>query len=208
MPAGYRLPAAPRFRPKAQQRVYHRLAEWNVVPVERDVRATYGAPLSPDATACAHVVDEGGHPRAVQRFPRGRRASSSRDVELPVEGPVARVVHSADGHWPAGQVAPGASTRSQIWVVTTDPDDRMARRIDGMDAGTAELIAWDGGRVYDVADRACHLTGVGIAAPERIACAGWPYGGYLTMAALTFHPDLYRTVAGGARRHRHQRAGR
>ncbi|MGY4711733.1 alpha/beta hydrolase family protein [Mycolicibacterium sp. CBM1] len=115
--------------------------------MDPDVRATYGASLSPDATAFAHIVDDGGYPRAVQRFLRGWRASSSRDVELPVEGPVRRVIHSADGHWLACQVAPEGGTRNQIWVVTTDPDDRLARRIDGMDTGTAELIAWDGSRV-------------------------------------------------------------
>jgi dipeptidyl aminopeptidase/acylaminoacyl peptidase len=26
---------------------------------------------------------------------------------------------------------------------------------------------------------------------DRIACCGWSYGGYLTQAALTFHPDLF-----------------
>lgn len=107
--------------------------------------------MSPDATAFAHLVDDGGFPRAVQRFLRGWRASSSRDVELPVEGPVLRVMHSADGHWLACEVAPDGSTRSQIWVVTTDPDDRDARRIDswpeGMQEGTAELINWDGTQV-------------------------------------------------------------
>ena len=66
----------------------------------------YGASLSPDATAFAHLIDDGGYPRAVQRFLRGRRASSSRDVELPVEGPVSRVIHSADGQWLACEVAP------------------------------------------------------------------------------------------------------
>ncbi|MGE2728831.1 alpha/beta hydrolase family protein [Mycolicibacterium vaccae] len=103
--------------------------------------------MSPDATAFAHLVDDGGFPRAVQRFLRGWRASSSRDVELPVEGPVTRVMHSADGHWLACQVAPDGGTRSQIWVVTTDPDDRDARRIDNWPSGaegTAELIHWDG----------------------------------------------------------------
>ncbi len=119
--------------------------------MNREVRATYGASMSPDATAFAHLVDDGGYPRAVQRFLRGWRASSSRDVELPVEGPVTRVLHSADGHWLACQVAPEGGTRTQIWVVTTDPDDRLARRIDGMGegsvAGTAELIGWDGTRV-------------------------------------------------------------
>jgi pimeloyl-ACP methyl ester carboxylesterase len=115
------------------------------------VRTNYGASLSPDATAFAHLVDDGGYPRAVQRFLRGWRASSSRDVELPVEGPVLRVIHSADGHWLACEVAPEGGTRSQIWVVTTDPDDRAARRIDmwpaGQSEGTAELIGWDGTRV-------------------------------------------------------------
>lgn len=115
------------------------------------VRTNYGASLSPDATAFAHLVDDGGYPRAVQRFLRGWRASSSRDVELPVEGPVTRVIHSADGHWLACEVAPEGSTRSQIWVVTTDPDDRDARRIDcwppSLGEGTAELIGWDGTQV-------------------------------------------------------------
>jgi len=50
----------------------------------QQVRALYGASLSPDATAFAHIIDDGGYPRAVQRFLRGLRASSSRDVELPV----------------------------------------------------------------------------------------------------------------------------
>ncbi|OBA88639.1 peptidase S9 [Mycobacteriaceae bacterium 1482268.1] len=115
------------------------------------VRTNYGASLSPDATAFAHLVDDGGYPRAVQRFLRGWRASSSRDVELPVEGPVYRVMHSADGHWLACEVAPEGGSRTQLWVVTTDPDDRAARRIDmwppGSPGGTAELIGWDGTQV-------------------------------------------------------------
>jgi hypothetical protein len=64
----------------------------------QQVRALYGASLSPDATVFAHFIDDGGYPRAVQRFLCGLRASSSRDVKLPVEGPATRVVHSADGH--------------------------------------------------------------------------------------------------------------
>ena len=120
--------------------------------------------MSPDATAFAHLVDDGGFPRAVQRFLLPIRAwghsprklaslplagDSSRDVELPIEGAVTRVLHSADGHWLACELAPDGATRSQIWVVTTDPDDRDARRIDNWPAqeGTAELIAWDGTHV-------------------------------------------------------------
>lgn len=124
-----------------------RLREEQQAGSGQQVRAIYGASLSPDATAFAHIVDDGGYPRAVQRFLRGRRASSSRDVELPVQGAVTKVIHSADGHWLACQVAPDGGTRSQIWVVTTDPDDRDAHRVDGWEPGadgTAELIGWDG----------------------------------------------------------------
>src|ERR1700728_3925539 len=72
---------------------------WQAERVGQHVRALYGASLSPDATAFAHLIDDGGYPRAVQRFLRGWRASSFRDVELPVEGPVSRVIHSPDGQW-------------------------------------------------------------------------------------------------------------
>ncbi|MDT5006749.1 MAG: hypothetical protein QOJ24_3925 [Mycobacterium sp.] len=134
-------------RPTDKQNAY-KAARGKLISMTQTVRTNYGASLSPDATAFAHLVDEGGYPRAVQRFLRGWRASSSRDVELPVEGPVNRVIHSADGHWLACEVAPDGGTRSQIWVVTTDPDDRAARRIDmwlpGSPEGTAELIGWDG----------------------------------------------------------------
>lgn len=119
--------------------------------MSQQLRATYGASLSPDGTAFAYLVDDGGYPRAAQRFLRGWRASSSRDVELPVEGPVTKVIHSADGHWLACEVAPHGGTRTQIWVVTTDPDDRDAHRIDrwstGFPEGTADLIGWDGSQV-------------------------------------------------------------
>ncbi len=47
-------------------------------PLAPQVRAIYGASLAPDATAVAHLVDDGGYPRAVQRFLRGWRASSCR----------------------------------------------------------------------------------------------------------------------------------
>jgi dipeptidyl aminopeptidase/acylaminoacyl peptidase len=48
--------------------------------------------------------------------------------------------------------------------------------------------------IDDVADCAQYLVDRGIAAPDRLACSGWSYGGYLTQAALAFHPELF--VAG------------
>ena len=45
--------------------------------------------------------------------------------------------------------------------------------------------------IDDVADCVDHLVQNGFADPARIACGGWSYGGYLTLAALTFHPELF-----------------
>jgi dipeptidyl aminopeptidase/acylaminoacyl peptidase len=45
--------------------------------------------------------------------------------------------------------------------------------------------------IDDVADCVRFLVDGGLADPDRIACVGWSYGGYLTLAALTFHPELF-----------------
>ena len=39
--------------------------------------------------------------------------------------------------------------------------------------------------------RRCYLVDRGLAPKDCIACCGWSYGGYLTQAALTFHPQLF-----------------
>ncbi len=119
---------------------------------DQHVRANYGASLSPDGTIFAHIVDDGGYPRAVQRFLHDRRTGghlslpedSSRGVVLPIDGPVSRVIHSPDGHWLACEVASEGGTVKQIWLVTTDPEDLSAWRIDRQDNSTAELIGWSG----------------------------------------------------------------
>ncbi|MBD0322622.1 MAG: S9 family peptidase [Aldersonia sp.] len=115
------------------------------------IRFTSGASLSPDGSAFACIVDDGGYPRAVQRFLSGRRTTSARWVELPVEGQVTRVIHSADGHWLAVQIAPHGANRTQVWVVTTDPEDRDARMLGTADDSTIELVGWDGTLVAVVA---------------------------------------------------------
>ncbi|WP_336213915.1 S9 family peptidase [Nonomuraea sp. LPB2021202275-12-8] len=46
--------------------------------------------------------------------------------------------------------------------------------------------------IDDVADCAAELDRLGLADPRRIACMGWSYGGYLTLAALVAHPALFR----------------
>jgi dipeptidyl aminopeptidase/acylaminoacyl peptidase len=45
--------------------------------------------------------------------------------------------------------------------------------------------------IDDVADAVQFLVDGDLAPADRIACCGWSYGGYLTQAALTFHPQLW-----------------
>ena len=51
-----------------------------------------------------------------------------------------------------------------------------------------------GGRfdaIGDVVSCVRHLVARGLADPARVACSGRSYGGYLTLAALAFHPELF-----------------
>ncbi|MFF8831074.1 S9 family peptidase [Streptomyces sp. NPDC015131] len=56
------------------------------------------------------------------------------------------------------------------------------------DLGTGRFAA-----IQDVADCAAHLVLTGRADPSRLAVMGRSYGGYLTLASLMWHPDLFRT---------------
>ncbi|WP_030212145.1 S9 family peptidase [Streptomyces bikiniensis] len=56
------------------------------------------------------------------------------------------------------------------------------------DLGTGRFAAID-----DVADCAAHVVLEGLADPTRLAVMGRSYGGYLTMASLVWHPELFRT---------------
>ncbi|MEU2393519.1 prolyl oligopeptidase family serine peptidase [Streptomyces sp. NPDC007369] len=56
------------------------------------------------------------------------------------------------------------------------------------DLGTGRFAA-----IEDVADCAAHLVARGDADPLRLAVMGRSYGGYLTMASLVWHPEIFRT---------------
>ncbi|WP_439947405.1 S9 family peptidase [Streptomyces sp. BBFR109] len=56
------------------------------------------------------------------------------------------------------------------------------------DLGEGRFAAID-----DVADCAAHAVLAGPADPQRLAVMGRSYGGYLVMASLVWHPDLFRT---------------
>jgi dipeptidyl aminopeptidase/acylaminoacyl peptidase len=61
--------------------------------------------------------------------------------------------------------------------------------------GRAFLVADDREKRFaaidDVADCVGHLVETGVADPGRVGCMGRSYGGYLTLAALVEHPDLF-----------------
>ncbi|WP_329586952.1 alpha/beta fold hydrolase [Kitasatospora sp. NBC_01250] len=56
------------------------------------------------------------------------------------------------------------------------------------DLGEGRFAAID-----DVADCAAHLITLGVADARRLAVMGHSYGGYLTLASLVWHPELFRT---------------
>ncbi|MEU6809936.1 alpha/beta fold hydrolase [Streptomyces sp. NPDC046831] len=56
------------------------------------------------------------------------------------------------------------------------------------DLGTGRFAA-----IQDVADCAAHVMIEGLADPRRLAVLGHSYGGYLVMASLVWHPELFRT---------------
>lgn len=128
-------------------------------------RAGFGPSVAPDGSAFAHIVEVDGYPRAVQHTVSragdstvGLTVTGSRLVTLPVDGPVAAVRYSPDGHWLACQTAPEGGNRSQVWVVTNDPDDPSARRIDDPSAPSTDLVGWDGSLVALTVE---HADGVG-----------------------------------------------
>ncbi len=95
---------------------------------------------------------------------------------------------------PEGQARPGYNEifpellKSGITVVT--PNVRgsggLGRTFMHADDKDKRFAAID-----DVAACARFLVENQLVDPDRIACAGWSYGGFLTIAALTFHPALF-----------------
>ncbi|MGC0316485.1 dipeptidyl aminopeptidase/acylaminoacyl peptidase [Kitasatospora acidiphila] len=57
----------------------------------------------------------------------------------------------------------------------------------------ADLGAGRFAAIDDVADCAVHVVTLGLADPRRLAVMGHSYGGYLTLASLVWHPELFRT---------------
>ena len=76
------------------------------------------------------------------------------------------------------------------------PESRCWRRMCGARAGSAApsctpTTTSGGSPRSTTSPIACGSSSTADGRSGRIACAGWSYGGYLTLAALTFHPDLF-----------------
>lgn len=61
----------------------------------------------------------------------------------------------------------------------------------GKDFLNAGNLEWGAAMQDDLVDAVAWAVGEGIADPERIAIMGGSYGGYATLAGLTFHPDVF-----------------
>jgi dipeptidyl aminopeptidase/acylaminoacyl peptidase len=61
----------------------------------------------------------------------------------------------------------------------------------GRTFGTADDVDRRYGAIEDVAASVAHLVESRIADSRRVGCMGRSYGGYLTLAALVWHPDLF-----------------
>ncbi|OYN96251.1 S9 family peptidase [Enemella evansiae] len=147
-------------------------------------------------------VEEPPEPRGDPVLPQWRRFPASDGLELngwwyaPPEGwsapgPVALWFHGG----PEGQSRPEYSyvfpTLLAAGIAVFAPNVRgsggFGRAFVHADEGPLRHRA-----IADVVDVVGHLVGAGLADPERIAITGRSYGGYLTNAALAFHPGLFR----------------
>lgn len=107
-------------------------------------------------------------------------------------GPLPTVIHLHGG--PEAQERPGFAPLFQALVASGIAV--FAPNVRGSSGyGRAFEHADDGKRrfdaISDVAASAFHLLRTGIACHGQLACMGRSYGGYLTLAALTFHPELF-----------------
>ena len=108
------------------------------------MRHTFGSSLSPDGSAIAYIVRDGGYPHAVQAQLTESGMAPERPVELPVDGPVTRVLHSPDNKWIACEVSPRGTERLETWTVSTDPNIPGATQLQVPGDAKTTLVEWDG----------------------------------------------------------------
>ena len=90
---------------------------------------------------------EGGYPSAVRCTLDAEGLGKEKPLNLPVDGPVTRVLHSPDGEWIACEVSPLGSERLNTWLVPTSERAGTTRRLHSPDDLKTTLVEWDGNRL-------------------------------------------------------------
>jgi dipeptidyl aminopeptidase/acylaminoacyl peptidase len=62
----------------------------------------------------------------------------------------------------------------------------------------AGRFQWGLASQNDITDGVKHLISTGVADANRVCIVGWSYGGYATLAGMTFSPELYKCGVAGA----------
>ncbi|WP_426707657.1 alpha/beta hydrolase family protein [Corynebacterium auriscanis] len=108
------------------------------------MRHTTRPSIAPAGDAIAYIVRDGDYPYAVQVALENGELGEERHVQLPVEGPVTRVLHSPDGKWIACEVSPKGSERLETFTVSTDPAVPGAQALRNTHDAKTTLVEWDG----------------------------------------------------------------
>ena len=108
------------------------------------MRHTTRPSIAPKGDAIAYIVRDGDYPYAVQVALENGRLGEERPVQLPVEGPVTRVLHSPNGKWIACEVSPKGSERLETFTVSTDPAVPGATALRNSYDAKTTLVEWDG----------------------------------------------------------------
>ncbi|AEI10144.1 putative prolyl oligopeptidase [Corynebacterium resistens DSM 45100] len=108
------------------------------------MRHTTRPSIAPAGNAIAYIVRDGGYPYAVQAALEDGKLGEERPVQLPVDGPVTRVLHSPNGKWIACEVSPKGSERLETFTVSTDPAVSGATALRNSYDAKTTLVEWDG----------------------------------------------------------------
>ena len=100
--------------------------------------------IAPNGTAIAYIVRDGGYPYVVQAQLTDSGVAEERPVQLPVEGPALRVLHSPDAQWIACEVSPKGSEKLETFTVSTDPAVPGATALRTTFDAKTTLVEWDG----------------------------------------------------------------
>ena len=121
-------------------------------------------------------------------MPNGTSGRNLPLVVMPHGGPEARDVGGYDS-W--------AQFLSSRGYVVLQPQFRGSDGF-GKAFRNAGRFQWGQASQNDISDGVKHLISTGVADGNRVCIVGWSYGGYATLAGMTFSPELYKCGVAGA----------